>query len=164
MSRVAEREAGAEGLLRAGLLGLGFLGSLGTMLELALARHWTGPIQLLPWVVLAIVSVVIGVVAVRPTHGVIGIARVVAVASIGAGLFGVFKHVKANYDAAPLDAVFGSRWEAMSGASRWWHALIESVGPSPSFAPAALALIAVCLLFATMRHPESKTIPKLPRT
>ena len=128
------RHGGAEGSLRSGLLGLGFVGALGTMLELVLARHWSTPIRLLPWFVLAIIAVL----ALRPTRGAIRLARAVAVASVAMGMFGVVEHVKANDDAARLDAVFGPKWDAMSGASRWWRALIESVGPSPPFAPAAL--------------------------
>jgi MYXO-CTERM domain-containing protein len=41
----------------------------------------------------------------------------------------------------------------MSEAERWWSAFSKTVGPAPTFAPAALALVALVLLVATQRHP-----------
>lgn len=150
---MTEQRAVTETRLRAGVLVVAAVGAAGTGLELALARHWKSPVQLVPWVALAIVGAGIAIVAARPSPGAIRAARVTAGAAIIAGAIGVFKHVEGNYDAAPLDAVYGPKWDTMSEASRWWHALIESVGPSPSFAPGALALIAALLLLATYRHP-----------
>ena len=155
MSHRSDRDV--EQLLRRGILAVGFVGALGTMLELALARHWKSPVQLLPWVFLGVVAWTLAAVWLRPTRPVVRSARAIAVVAAGVGMFGVFEHVKANYDAAPLDAVFGPKWDATSGVSRWWHATIESVGPSPSFAPAALVLIAAVLLVATARLPRTTT-------
>ena len=95
------RHGGAEGFLRSGLLGLGFVGALGTMLELVRVRRWSTPIRLLPWFVLAIIAAVIAVVALRPIRGAIRLARAIAVAAVAMGMFGVVEHVKANYAAAP---------------------------------------------------------------
>lgn len=143
----------AESVLRRGLLGLAIAGSLGIFLELAVARHWNGWTQRLPWVVSAIILAATLAVALAPGRATIRAARVLAGLACAAGLFGVWQHVEANYDAAPLDQVYGPKWDAMSEASRWWNALIESVGPSPSFAPGILALVAACLLLATVGHP-----------
>lgn len=148
-----------EALLRRGLLGLAGLGAVGTWIELGVSRHWQTAIQLIPWIAVGIVALGAAVVAVRPSAGAITFARGLGVLAIVAGCYGVFEHVRSNYDAAPLDAVYGAKWDGMSGAARWWHALIESVGPSPSFAPGALALVALCLLLATVHHPAVATRP-----
>ncbi len=153
-----DRAGHTEALLRRGLLGLAGLGALGTWVELGVSRHWKTTVQLIPWVAVGVVAVAAVLVAARPSRWAVLLARVLGAIAIVAGGFGVFEHVKSNYDAAPLDAVYGGRWEGMSGASRWWHALIESVGPSPSFAPGALALVAMCLLLATVRHPAMGAI------
>jgi hypothetical protein len=41
----------------------------------------------------------------------------------------------------------------MSEIERWWAAFSKAVGPAPTFAPAALALVSLVLLVATQRHP-----------
>ncbi len=141
--------AGPERFLRSGLLAIAGLGVIGTLLELALARHWSGPLQVLPWVVLIALGAATLALVRRPGPASRRAARAVATLAFASGLLGVYKHVEANHEAGPLDAVYGARWDAMSGLSQWWHALIESVGPSPSFAPGATALIGLCLLVAT---------------
>jgi uncharacterized membrane protein YeaQ/YmgE (transglycosylase-associated protein family) len=150
------RETGVEHTLRTGLLGIAALGVVGTLLELALARHWSGPLQVLPWIVVAILGVAVVLVAFRASPRVVRLARTVAIIAFPVGLFGVYEHVEANHSAGPLDAVYGARWDSMSGVSQWWHALVESVGPSPSFAPGAMALIALCLLVASIGHPRRR--------
>ena len=144
--------------LRRGLLAISALGVAGLWLELAVARHWNSTVQLVPWVAAGLVAVGVALVAIRPTPARLILARVLAVICVGSGLFGVIQHVESNYDSGELDAVYGPRWATMSTASRLWHALIESVGPSPSFAPGALALIAACLLLATARHPVCQRV------
>ncbi|MFN8540111.1 MAG: hypothetical protein U0232_21845 [Thermomicrobiales bacterium] len=37
--------------------------------------------------------------------------------------------------------------------AQWWTAAREGVGPSPPLAPGALALVGLCILLATVRHP-----------
>lgn len=89
----------------------------------------------------------------RPTARSVRLARVVAVVVAVAGALGVVEHVVANYDAAPLDYRYGARWPSMSMASRWWAAATKTVGPAPPLTPAVLAWAALCLWFATLRHP-----------
>lgn len=150
------RAADAGASLRRGLLAITSLGIAGIWLELAVARHWTSPVQFIPWVSGAVAAVGVLLVALRPNPLRLNIARFLAAACVASGAFGVIQHVKSNYDSGELDAIYGPKWATMTTASRIWHALIESVGPSPSFAPGALALIAACLLLATVRHPAGQ--------
>ena len=74
-------------------------------------------------------------------------------AVILASAFGVLKHVQANYDTAPLDRVYGPKWDAMSALDRWWAAASGGVGPAPTLAAGIMVQAALCLLLATLRHP-----------
>jgi len=151
-----ERAADAGASLRRGLLAIASLGVVGIWLELAVARHWKTTVQFVPWLAGAVVALGVLLVARKPTYPRLVAARILGVACAGSGIFGVIQHVKSNYDSGELDAIYGPKWATMSTASRLWHAAIESVGPSPSFAPGALALIAACLLLATVRHPAAQ--------
>ncbi len=140
-------------VLRRGLLGLGALSILATGLELVMLRHWATFVQVIPFVVLAVLAVALALVAVRPERGRLRVARMAAGAALAASLYGVFSHVAANYDAGPLDRGYSARWDGMSEVARWWAAVTGSVGPSPPIAPGALAFGGLCVLLATLRHP-----------
>ncbi len=141
------------GRLRLGLLGLAAAGVAGTAFELASLRHWKSGEQMIPWVALAAVAVAIVAVGFRPSGLRVRLAQLLAVATLGSALFGVFEHVKSNLDSGPLDATYGPRWATMGMASRWWAAATGGVGPSPTLAPAVLVQISLCLLLATLAHP-----------
>jgi hypothetical protein len=79
--------------------------------------------------------------------------RAIVVLVFVVSAFGVFEHVDANYDAAPLDFRYGDKWPTMSAADRWWTAATGGVGPSPPLVPAVLAQAALCLGLATIAHP-----------
>ena len=144
---------GSGDVLRRCFVGLAAVGVIGTAVELALTRHWTSTIQLIPWFALAATAFALAMVVVRPGPRSLQIVRVLAVAVVLTAGFGVFEHVLANYDAAPLDFRYTDRWATMSATSKWWAAASESVGPSPTLAPGVLAQSALCLLFATIGHP-----------
>ena len=139
-------------ILRRALLFLASIAVVGTAIELASLRHWKRSIQVVPWFVLGglIVGIVLAVVPTRPT---IRAARVIAVAAMLCAVFGVYEHIKANYNVAPLDYRYTDRWATMSWTSRWWAAANKTVGPSPPLAPAALLYAGLCVLFSTVRHP-----------
>jgi len=147
----------AARLLRSGLLVIAALTIAGTTLELAFSRHWGDPIRLLPWVALGALAVPTAVLAVRPSPTAIRLARGVTALVLAASLFGVVRHVVANYDAGPLDARYETRWATLSALERWWTAATGGVGPSPPLAPAAMASAALCVLVATLRHPAADT-------
>lgn len=90
---------GAAAGLRAGLFLLVILGVAGTALALAYERHWFGPWQLAPWIVLGIVIVAAAGLIARPTTATVWLARTVAVLAIASGAVGVWQHIDANYTA-----------------------------------------------------------------
>jgi hypothetical protein len=141
------------GLLRRCFAGLAAVGIVATAVELALSRHWTSAVQLIPWYALAALAAAFVLLVVRPGRRSLRIVRVLAVLVLLTAAFGIFEHVLANYHAGPLDFRYESRWPTMSAGSRWWAAFTESVGPSPTLAPGVLAQSALCLVFATLGHP-----------
>jgi hypothetical protein len=84
----------------------------------------------------------------------IRVVRFIALVAALSGVYGLYIHVKANYDAAILDYHFTERWPHMSLLSKLWAASTGQVGPSPVMAPAVLSQCAVCLALATFRHPS----------
>ena len=93
---------GAAAGLRAGLLLLVLLGVTGSALALAYERHWLGPWQLAPWIVLGIVTVAAAGLIARPTPATVWLARTVAVLAIVSGAIGVWQHIDANYNAGTI--------------------------------------------------------------
>lgn len=154
-------EARALAAVRSGLLGLCAAGVVGTAVELAMLRHWSSFLQLVPWLALAPLAGALVLLALRPSPAAVRVARSVAVAVVIVAGFGILEHVKANYDAGPLDRRYATSWETMSAPSRWWTAASGGVGPSPALAPAVLAQAALCLALATVAHP-SRRVAALP--
>lgn len=146
-------EPAATVLLRRSLLVLAGASLAGTAIELAMLRHWGSPLRLVPWFALGGLAGALALVVARPSGRTVRLARIVAAAAVVTGVFGVVEHVVANYEAAPLDFRYGPRWAAMSAAARWWAAATKTVGPAPPLTPAVLAWAALCLWFATLRHP-----------
>ena len=64
---MASAVGSSDSLLRRGLLWLAALTSLGIVVELALERHWTQPIQLVAWVAVAVMLVAVVLVARDPS-------------------------------------------------------------------------------------------------
>jgi hypothetical protein len=139
--------------LRRGLLLLAGVGTMGTALELAALRHWDSTVQLVPWAALAVTAVAVAAMAVRPSARTVRAVRWVAVGLFLVAAFGTYEHVLSNYHVAPLDFRFAARWPTMSAPARWWAAASGAVGPSPALAPGVLAMSALCLLLACVRHP-----------
>jgi hypothetical protein len=136
--------------LRRCFLALAVTATVGTAVELALSRHWTSAIQLIPWYAVGGLAVGAVLLVARPRPRAVRAVRLLAVVVVATALFGIYEHVLANYHAAPLDFRYESKWASMSTGSRWWAAISEAVGPSPTLAPAVLAQAAVCLLLATV--------------
>jgi hypothetical protein len=140
-------------LLRRCLLALVLLSVGGVAVELAMIRHWKTPVQLVPWVMLAVAATAAVLLASRPSPKVIRTVRVLAVVIALTAIFGVYEHVEENYDAGPLDQRYETTWQTMPAVARWWAAISKTVGPAPPIAPAVLGQAALGLLFATIRHP-----------
>jgi hypothetical protein len=136
--------------LRRFLLGLAAFICVGTMVELALAKHWEGPIQLLPFLLAALSLVTIGAVFLAPTQRRLRLLRWITAITLAGSLFGVFEHVEHNIEFAleirPNAAVGDVFWEALAGGN-------------PLLAPGILAFMAVLALAATYYHPALQQPP-----
>jgi hypothetical protein len=125
--------------------------AMGIAVELAAERHWTTAVQMIPWFALGLLAVAIGL-RLRLTRANERAVRVIAAVVGLSGLIGVYKHVAANVHAGPLDYRYTKRWPSMGMTSHWWAGISKSVGPSPPFAPMALALSALCLVLSLPRR------------
>jgi hypothetical protein len=155
----ARRPGAPAALLRESLVALAALNTGGLALELAVLRHWKSPVQLIPWVAVAVLAVAAVLLAMFPDRGTVRAVRVLVVCVAVIAAVGVYEHVKANYEAGPLDFRYAGRWATMSAGARVWAAVSRNVGPTPSFAPAALGIAAMCLWFARLRHPRLTGAP-----
>lgn len=130
--------------LRRFLFGLAAFICVGTMVELALAEHWDGPVQLLPFLLAALSLIAIGAVLINPQQGRLRLLRWITAITLAGSLFGVFEHVEHNIEFAleirPNAAVGDVFWEALAGAN-------------PLLAPGILAFMALLALAATYYHP-----------
>ena len=153
MSHFEAAGAGAAGLLRYALLALAAVGVLGAGVDLAMARHWASPIQLVPWAALGVLAVALSLIATRPSGRTLWAARGLALLVAATAALGVYQHVAANYATAPLDFRYADRWDSMSELARLWAAASQAVGPSPTAAPGLLGYLALAIWLATLRHP-----------
>ena len=125
----------------------------GLAAELVIERHWETLVRYVPWVTLAALAWAVSRLWRGPTPGQIRAARALAVAALAAAALGIALHINENYRAGPLDQTYSLVWDTLTEPQRWWAAFTKSLGPAPTFAPAALALIGLLVLVATQRHP-----------
>lgn len=159
MSHAQAAGAGGAGLLRSGLLALAAVGVLGAAVDLAMARHWASPIQLVPWAALGVLAVALALIATRPSRRTLQAARVLGLLVAASAALGVYQHVAANYATAPLDFRYADRWESMSELARRWAAATQAVGPSPTAVPGLLGYLTLATWLATLRHPALAPTP-----
>lgn len=143
--------------LRAAFLWLAAASAVGTAIELATIRHWRSFEQVVPWMVLAVLALGIGIVALRPSRSNVIVVRVLAAMAMAGGLFGIVEHIRANYGSAVLDYRYTERWPTMSVMSKLWAASSGAMGPSPILAPGILLMCAACLCLATLQRSVSST-------
>lgn len=139
--------------LRAGVLALAGVATVGTAVELATERHWRSTVQLVPWAALAVLTVAVILLAVRPNRRAVQLARVLAAVVVLTSVVGVIEHLQANLDAGVLDARYAAGWDALSVLTKLWYAVTKTVGPAPPLAPGVLAQAGLISLLATWRHP-----------
>jgi hypothetical protein len=139
---VAPMQRGVRALTAASIVGIA--------LELVIERHWGQAARLIPWLALLASGLALVTLFRRPSAAAVRAVRIVAVAVLLAGGVGVALHINENYSAGPLDQRYSETWESMSEPARWWAAFTKSVGPAPTFAPAALAEVALLLLISTI--------------
>ena len=140
-------------VLRRSLVSLVVIAISGLTAELLVERHWGTPVRLVPWFALVALAYAALLLMRRPTAAAVRRARMLAGAVMIAAAVGVALHINENYVAGPLNQRYEQLWAGMSEVERWWAAFSKAVGPAPTFAPAALALVSLVLLVATQRHP-----------
>jgi MFS superfamily sulfate permease-like transporter len=140
--------------LRLGLLALVAIGIAGAASELAFERHWRSPVQLIPWVTLAVLVVALVMLALRDSPRTVAVVRVLALAVLLAAAYGVFTHASVNYGSGPADPA----WDGLPPLTQWWYAFTKTVGDAPPLAPGMLAQSALLLVLATLTPKK----PKLP--
>ena len=143
-------------LVRRCLVALTVIGILSTAFELAAERHWNSLEQFIPWVALAVLTVAATLLLVPHDRGVTA-ARVLALAVLGASVYGVIDHILVNLDAGELDQRFAETWESLPFLLRCWYAVTKTVGPAPILAPGVLGQTALLLLLATLGRPQPHT-------
>lgn len=146
----ARTGAAATTPLRRGLLALTGLGLAGTAIELVFLRHWSTATAAIVWIGMAALGIGFAVLLRRPTARARRVVAAMAAMALAVSLVGVWIHVQENLTAGPLDRLFASRWDTMSGLDQWWTAITGGVGPAPTLAPGALAEISLALLLATI--------------
>jgi hypothetical protein len=152
---------GTIAVLRLSLLAIAALGIAGTAAELAIERHWQNLEQWYAWLALAIVTA--GLIAMlRRWRASLWFARLCAVIAIAFAVVGVWRHINANYETAPLDFRYETRWDDMSVRERLWDVVTGEVGAAPILASGVLATIGIALGAATIGVPPPKRRPEPP--
>lgn len=139
--------------LRLSIVIVAALAIVGLAVELMVERHWGSLPRHVPWLALAGLAWSVVRLWRGPSARDVRVAQFIALAAMNAAAVGVGFHVIENYKAGPLDQVYSLVWDAMGEPERWWAAFSKSLGPAPTFAPGALALIALLVLVATQHHP-----------
>lgn len=142
-----------HGFLRAMLLGLFLLASLGTGVELLLLEHFEEWEQWLPLVLLGL-GLVSGVAAgVWPGRRSLVALRAVMVTYVVSGAVGLYLHYAGN-------RTFELEMEpALAGRELFWEAL---TGATPALAPAAMIWLAALGLLFSFRHPALESAASEP--
>lgn len=125
----------------------------GLAAELVIERHWGTPVRFVPWIALVALGWCVWRLWRGPTAREVRAARIIAAASSVAAFVGIALHVTENYKAGPLDETYSLIWGSMNELERWWAAFSKSLGPAPTFAPAALILVSLLVIVASQRHP-----------
>ncbi len=136
------------GTFQQALLALAMASAVFVAAELAAVRHWTETVQVVPFVVVAVVLVSGAILALVGGRFSVWQARLVALIAASGGLFGLYEHVVANLDTGVLNSRYD--WNALSDWERVWLAASGAVGGSPALAPLALGLAGVLLGLATL--------------
>lgn len=139
-----EPAASGDAPLRRLLLALVLFGAGGLVVELLLLEHWDDPWQWTPLVLLGLVLVLGGLLARRPTRGLLRAFQLLMGACLVAGVLGVYLHYRGNVEFElerdPTLAGFALLWEAVRGAT-------------PALAPGALAQLGLLGLLYVFCHP-----------
>lgn len=107
---------------------------LGTSLELYLLGHYEDSLQLIPMVAIALVLVGVILVYFKASRRISILFKLILWLTALSGLYGMFLHLKANYE-FELE---------MTPTASDWHLFTESLsGALPALAPASMVVLAL---------------------
>lgn len=127
----------------------------GTALELVIERHWHSLEQWYAWATLALGAAGLLAVLASPRAPAIWFARGCGLVAIVMAAVGIWRHIHANLETAPLDFRYSERWDTMAASDQLWAVVSGDVGPSPILASGVLALIGLAIVAATLRVPAN---------
>ena len=136
---------GVVGKLRGFLLGLLFLGIVGSAAELVLLKHWVVTWQLVPFFAMGL-GLVTGLAStLKPAKETLRLHQFVMLIFIAAGLIGIYLHFATNMEfELELDP-------SIHGFRLFWNSL---KGATPTLAPGLMAQLGLLGLAYTYRHPR----------
>lgn len=141
-------------VLRAALLVIAAAAIGGTALELTIERHWHNLEQWYAWIALGIATTGLLAILLSTRSAAVWFARACSVVAISMAAVGVWRHIHANLETAPLDFRYSERWDTMSSGDQLWAVVSGDVGPSPILASGVLALIGLAIAAATLGMPN----------
>ncbi|MTB51723.1 hypothetical protein [Lewinella sp. W8] len=107
---------------------------VGTALELYLLDHYEGTLQLIPLLCIGATLVTVIALFFRKTPLLLGTFRVLLILTALSGVYGVFLHLRANYEFE----------QEMKPTAEPWDVFVESLaGALPSLAPASMIVLAL---------------------
>lgn len=121
----------------------GFL-CVGTVVELALAKHYEDPTQLIPFVLCGIGLIAVVIALLRPSRTSLWALRGIMAVLMFGSLFGIYEHLESN-------ASFVSEIRPSATTLDVWLGALT--GAAPLLAPGILALAGVLALAGTYAHP-----------
>jgi amino acid permease len=107
---------------------------IGTAMELYLLDHYEGTLQLIPLLCIGATLLVMLLLFVRKTRRLMGIFQTLLGLTALSGVYGVFLHLRANYEFE----------QEMKPTAEPWDVFVESLaGALPSLAPASMIVLAL---------------------
>jgi amino acid permease len=107
---------------------------IGTAMELYLLDHYEGTLQLIPLLCIGATLLVMLLLFVRKTRRLMGIFQILLGLTALSGVYGVFLHLRANYEFE----------QEMKPTAEPWDVFVESLaGALPSLAPASMIVLAL---------------------
>ncbi|MEL6976266.1 MAG: hypothetical protein AAGL29_12825 [Bacteroidota bacterium] len=108
--------------------------SMGTIMELYLLEHYEDRLQLIPILCIALLLVLMVILLIRKSAIVQGVFKFVLLLTAGSGVYGIFLHLRANYEFE----------QEMRPSVKGWDLFVESLsGALPSLAPGSMIVLAL---------------------
>ncbi len=107
---------------------------IGTAMELYLLDHYEDGLQLIPIICIGAALLLVIILSFRKTSLLLGLFQILLVLTALSGVYGVFLHLRANYE-FELE---------MKPSAKGWALFVESLaGALPTLAPASMIVLAL---------------------